>query len=364
MSDTLELGKGLQTARKRVRLSQTAVAMQLNVTRQVVSAYESGKRAVTADELKSLCNLFRVYPNDLLGFRPPRPFISVTAFRMNTGAENLSESDQREARDCWERIQYEESAGEYSKRWQQSWSKYAAFAHSPFGSIQGLTESLRADFGQEQPPVNVYLLAEKLGVFVIPTHLDKPAALVHRAENIAGKQTPPCILVNFAQPIERQRYSIGHEIAHLLLHEGESVLWHPHLYVRHFDRKEIEAEAFAAELLMPRQLVTDSLSHLGLAKDKGVDEVVFFLSHLYQVSFSAMSLRLYKLDLVSRTVYEHLREVKPSQVASKVKPAASRKLFQPESFLPSLARELALPNTATSFNGDTVRKLQGIAYTR
>src|SRR6266853_6915868 len=66
-----ELGRCLQVARKRIRLSQTAVANQLKVTRQVVSAYESGKRAISAPELQLLCNLFRIYPDDLLGFTRP-----------------------------------------------------------------------------------------------------------------------------------------------------------------------------------------------------------------------------------------------------------------------------------------------------
>jgi Zn-dependent peptidase ImmA (M78 family) len=162
-------------------------------------------------------------------------------------------------------------------------------------------------------------LAERLGVLVTTTYLDKAAAVVQRADESRTPPAPPWVLVNRTQPVERQRFSIGHEIAHLFLHQEELVAYHPHYYKRHFDQKEIEADAFAAEVLMPRGLIEDSVGRLTV---KGpVEESVILLSSLYQVSFSAMSTRLYNLNLIGKTVYDHLCKVKPSTLQGAVKPS-------------------------------------------
>src|SRR5689334_584459 len=91
------LGQCLQEARKHLRLSQTAVAKLLKATRQVISAYESGKRDISAKELQILCNLFRIYPNDLLGFKLYEHSNNAQGmdFRMNDDPD-LTDHDKRE----------------------------------------------------------------------------------------------------------------------------------------------------------------------------------------------------------------------------------------------------------------------------
>src|ERR1044072_1699353 len=135
-----ELGKRLQEARKRVRLSQTAVAGQLGLTRQVVSAYETGTRSVSAQEGQVLCNLFRIYPNHLFGFSRShtRPITASLETRMNEGKFALSERDSEEVRDF---LQRQLPDGEtYLERWKKSYHTYAPVAKSPFGSTQQTAE--------------------------------------------------------------------------------------------------------------------------------------------------------------------------------------------------------------------------------
>lgn len=360
MPTPTELGSRLQEARKRVRLSQTAVAGELGVTRQVVSAYESGRRTVSTQELERLCNLFRVYPNKFLGFtrKSARPVMASLETRMDQGKFALSEQDSEEVRDF---LQRDVEQGEvYLRRWRAAHDTYAPIAKSNFGGIQQTAESVRQGLGQNEPPVNIFLLAEQLGVLVNPTYLDKAAAVVNREDE--DHQRPPWILVNSAQPVERQRYSIGHEIGHLLLHEGERVVRHPHLYMRHFDQKEIEAEAFAAELLMPRTLLDESVKKVD--PKRPIEEGVFMLAYLYQVSFTAMTMRLYGLDVISRTVYDQLSKVKPSTLESSLTKAKGKRPFRAEKFVPSLEKDLGVKPTPSAFTADAVRKMQEMAYTR
>lgn len=357
-----ELGRCLQAARKRIRLSQTAVATRLKVTRQVVSAYESGKRTVSAPELQLLCNLFRAYPNDMLGFtrQSEQPFTTSSSFRMNTGIFELSENDRDEVEEMTKRVPPDSES--YLSRWKKSFRKYAANQKTPFWSMQQLAEDVRKGLGQNEPPINVYLMAEQLGIYVMPTFLDKAAAVVNRADETRNPPAPPWILVNSTQPVERQRYSIGHEIAHLLLHDEELIVLHPHYYRRHFDQREIDAESFAAELLMPRDLIEQSIKNLKVKEP--VEESVFLLSYLYQVSFTAMAIRLYNLNLITRATYNHLSDVKPSRLEGAVKKSSGKRLFKPEKFIPDLTIELGIAQKPQAFDQNTVRRMQEIAYTR
>jgi Zn-dependent peptidase ImmA (M78 family)/transcriptional regulator with XRE-family HTH domain len=354
------LGKCLQEARKRVRLSQTAVALRLGVTRQVISAYESGKREVSAEELKTLCNLFRVFPDELLGFRqPPDPSLSTAInFRMNSDYQTLTDHDRHELASMIRRAEHDE--GRYFPRWSEAFKKYSAVAKNPFGTVQQLTERLRKDFEQEKPPINIYLLVERMGILLTATALDKVAAVVCRADT--QHRTPPWIVVNSSQPLYRQRFSVAHEIAHLLL-DQEEIIFHAHYFRRQSEQKEIDADAFAAELLIPRSLLKQSVENLNITKS--IEESVFLLSHLYQVSFQAMATRLYNLDLITRASYNHLTEVKPSTLEDASSNKSPKRPFTPQkTLIPILKEELKVTQKPIKLDQEAVRKLQEIAYTR
>ena len=361
MLTSSELGCYLQQARKHLRLSQTSVAGQLGVARQAISAYESGKRNVSSHELQILCNLFRVYPNELLGFEVTEldeALLRSLDFRFNTGIFALSDNDQREVVEMAATVP-PDNVG-YLVRWQKSFKQFGVDRKKPFWSMVDVAENLRRGLAQIAPPINVFLIAEQLGIYLKPTFLDKAAAIVNRPNE--SRQCPPWILVSSTQPIDRQRYSIAHEIAHLLLHEEELLVHHPHYYRRHFDRREIDAESFAAELLMPHDLIKQSVGQWKI--NKPLEEAVFLLSYLYQVSFTAMSKRVYELKLVTRSTYEHLCKVKPSTLEGAAKKTPAKHIFRPEVFIPKVTEELGISPAPRSFDRKAVRRMQEIAYTR
>src|SRR6185437_5381714 len=85
---------------------------------------------------------------------------------------------------------------------------------------------------------------------------------------VAG--TVPVIGVNSTNPKVRQRFTIGHELGHLTLHQGQHLILE-RLVRLNFrdatsstasDQEEIEANQFAAELLMPRVLLQKAINLL------------------------------------------------------------------------------------------------------
>jgi len=118
--------------------------------------------------------------------------------------------------------------------------------------------------------------------------------------------------VNSAHSPTRQRFSLAHELGHALMHlppnppaEGDAVvdrplevLYRDGLSAKGKDKREIEANSFAAELLMPAALVSPSfLAHLRGQPRRGTDQIIRTLAFECDVSPDAMRFRLVNLGL-------------------------------------------------------------------
>ena len=118
------------------------------------------------------------------------------------------------------------------------------------------------------------------------------------------------IAVNSAHHMKRRRFTIAHELAHYLLgHKGDqdhidwkfTVLRRDGKSSEASDVQEIEANSFAANLLMPREFLFKDLK-LQAGSNGEVELSDLQLSALarkYQVSETAMSFRLINLGLIS-----------------------------------------------------------------
>jgi Zn-dependent peptidase ImmA (M78 family) len=110
--------------------------------------------------------------------------------------------------------------------------------------------------------------------------------------------------VNKNHALSRKRFTIAHELGHLLLHTKSEVhLDQAIVKMRDartsagVDDEEMEANRFAAELLMPRSFLEADLEALGpiYADD---ERAIAKLARQYRVSPQAMAIRLSTLNLV------------------------------------------------------------------
>jgi Zn-dependent peptidase ImmA (M78 family) len=145
-------------------------------------------------------------------------------------------------------------------------------------------------------PVPVEKIAVMLGARVVQTDFNNEVSgvLVRRNNEIV-------IGVAKEQPKTRQRFTIAHEIGHLVLHEGEEVHVDREFRVKlrsqtssmAVDIDEIEANAFAAALLMPEALLMKDVKKLSIDFEDASQ--VDSLAKRYNVSSQAMTFRLLKL---------------------------------------------------------------------
>lgn len=164
-----------------------------------------------------------------------------------------------------------------------------------------LLESLNID----QLPIPVDDIAKSLNITISNEPFEG---------NISGvlyrDETHTIIGVNSKESPKRQRFTIAHEIGHFTLHEGEQVFVDQDFSVTFRDNNsskgnnltEIEANAFAASLLMPEHLVKkvyETTIHYGVDpfSDNHQEEVAL-LAKIFNVSQTSMLIRLTKLGLL------------------------------------------------------------------
>src|SRR5205807_8592593 len=117
--------------------------------------------------------------------------------------------------------------------------------------------------------------------------------------------------VNSFHAPTRQRFTIAHELGHLLLHETRSMIVDTHVYRRDevssmgTQKEEREANAFAAELLMPADFVERACDEIaGALPTITVNQLVGNLASRFQVSQQAMEIRLGNLQILTPLIVE------------------------------------------------------------
>jgi Zn-dependent peptidase ImmA (M78 family) len=110
------------------------------------------------------------------------------------------------------------------------------------------------------------------------------------------------VVLNEKHHIHRQRFTAAHELGHLILHCGhddeEQVFVDKTVAYNRNDasssgevKKEIEANRFAAELLMPKKFIEKDIEGKESLRYEDVEE----LAKKYEVSERAMTIRIEKL---------------------------------------------------------------------
>ena len=143
----------------------------------------------------------------------------------------------------------------------------------------------------DEIPVDVFGVAEALGVQIQMDLADEELSGALYRDNEAG----PLIGVNGRHHKNRQRFTVAHEIGHLLLHDEsvfvDRVFHRSRVSSEAIDPLEIEANGFAAALLMPEDLLLAQVDRERPLRSDTVED----LARRFEVSAQAMAFRLENL---------------------------------------------------------------------
>lgn len=176
---------------------------------------------------------------------------------------------------------------------------------TPAPSLEDRAEDILRSAGGYQIPVPITLVANSLGLRVSPANLSDDISGMLVIEDGRGS-----VGYNANHALVRQRFTIAHELGHFVLHRGShdvfidkkkhtAMFRRDHVSAAGVDPLEIEANQFAATLLMPKNLVLREISDLDF--DLADEDTLSLLAHRFEVSTQAMSIRLSALGIFEGT---------------------------------------------------------------
>lgn len=331
--DQIELGRRIRQARESCAMTQEEIAEKLGVSRSILVQIEQGKRPISGLELRTLAYLFARDIREFLADEFAEDDVVRALFRSH---EEAGEEGVRQAlRDCialgHELTDLEDVLG--ISRAALTVATYAhAFPRSRWEAIQigehvAMEERRRLGLGSA-PLGDVSSLFEVQGIRTGTVSMpDAVSGLT-----ISHPSVGPFVVINERHFPERRRFSWSHEYAHVLL--DKDTIGMVSREAERDDLREVRANSFAANFLLPEIGVRQFVASLGKGAasrvhaeifdesgvvpidsrtDPGTQEIQLYdvvqLAHFYGVSVLSTLYRLRNLKLLSEPEFERLKSM-------------------------------------------------------
>lgn len=242
------LGDVISNARLARGLTQAELAAMINVTQPALHRYEHGLREPEPEILDRLADVIGVTTDFLLHAGKARGAMAVDAHMRRRATEKATTWRKLEAQLNEYRMHASKLFEEVSLQADQ-----IIPAFDPEGTAA--TDAARLVRMQWRMPVgpvrDLTAWLESAGCLIF----SKPFGTARVDGLSQWIDDHPVILLNSEKPTDRQRWTLAHETGHLCLHAtyiGE----HP----------EQDADAFAAEFLMPAEVIRPQLRNLSMGR--------------------------------------------------------------------------------------------------
>jgi len=310
--DTIEpgvLGERLANARRARRFTQAEVAEQLGIARTTLTAIEKGQRRPRNLELVQLAGLYGRQVEDLVHKDEPQssPSFAVQFRRARQlhGDRALLDVDKFE-RLCRWYAELERNLG--SPLPVRNTPDYDVSNTPPERAAEEIAYAERLRLGLGDGPLgDLWDVLESeygLRVFCFAMAESRISGMFVFIPDLGG-----CLAINANHPLERQRWTGCHELGHFLTERQRpeiAIDVHKH----RGGRSELFADAFARHFLMPTGGLVRRFESIRRSKSDPVTPAdVVVLSHMYGVSFQALTWRLEELKLLKAGTWDQLREV-------------------------------------------------------
>jgi Zn-dependent peptidase ImmA (M78 family)/DNA-binding XRE family transcriptional regulator len=270
------LGEVLTIARKARGLTQEQVGDLVGVTQVAIARYEAGERDPDEAAVSALADALGVTA-DLLHHG--------TRFRGALAADVHMRRQKTTKVSVWRRMEARLNLLRVRSSYLLQAVSIAAEQHIPtfdpeFTRPEDAARMVRAQWRLPLGPVvNLTAWMEAAGCLVFEEDFG-----THRIDGLSQwVDAHPVILANLSASPDRLRWTLAHELGHLCLHADAPT-----------DDMEAEANAFAAEFLMPEIEIRSQLHNLNMGK---LQE----LKREWGVSMQALMERAYALKLLTST---------------------------------------------------------------
>lgn len=288
------IGNRLKLAREAAGMSlrDLEAAMDRLVSAQAIGKYERNEMMPSSKVLLALGKALKVSPEYLISQRA----LELTGIDFRKAPQTSAKEERAVERAILDRveryIELEDLLPDERHQWQLP-DRQEFFINS-IEDVERAADCLREIWllGIDPIPVMAELLEDK-GVKVISLAMSDQVSGSKALVAMGTDEQEPVIVVNGRHNGERQRFTLAHELAHLVLRfEALSDL-----------DQEKAADRFAGAFLMAREMMERLLGRH--RKEIALGELVE-LKSFFKVSIAALAVRCAQLGLISKAAYGRL----------------------------------------------------------
>lgn len=277
-------GNRIKQAREIRCMTQTALADNVGVKQSAIAQMEAGRISLS-DEILQKIALQIKFPisffkqPDSPDFPPGTPL-----FRARS-----SMTQKERASAC----QYARIIFEFAEKMESNFNgiplKFPIINDDPIEAAI----NTRSFWGlsQNEPITNLIGILEKNGIMTLALPLSYEKQDAFSAWIFSDTKRPIIVISNKNVPGDRLRFSMAHELAHLVLHQSLK---------GDIAKADKEANSFASEFLMPKEAMLKELTlPITLAS-------LMSLKRRWRVSIQALIMRAYHLKVITERQYKYL----------------------------------------------------------
>jgi Zn-dependent peptidase ImmA (M78 family)/DNA-binding XRE family transcriptional regulator len=285
-----DIGQNIQRARYHRGLTQAELATAVGLDRTAVSRIEAGARSLAATELARFAVVLDVPVHDLLQPAPDRPH-SPNLTRLLLRASAVTTNDEPQL--AWFVDLIEQAGAAADSLLPVLPERLRALPVAAAGELAARRVRRALALAADTPLLGLSGQLARLGVPVVVARFPSASRLAGCALTLPDGRA--AILVNNNHPPPRQRFTVAHELGHLLFDTASPVSACDTGAVRPGPRSHSEqrADAFAAAFLLPRRA-------LRLPSDAPLDlDWLRAIEAEYGVSHAATVHRLHNLSMLT-----------------------------------------------------------------
>ena len=285
------IGRRLRVARAAAGLSLRELEARIGsrVTAQAISKYERDESVPGSGVLIALADALHVSVDHLAG--DPDVILEAIEFRKKALTSRREEA-QVEARvvHLLERyLTVETLLGLPSREWDRP--REAPYPIREVQDAEYAARGLRTDWKLGADPIpNLVEMLEGRGIKVLSIDLTTIDGLTARVRR-AGAEAASIVVVNRKTCGERQRFTLAHELGHLVIEVAPRV------------DGEKAAHRFAGAFLMPAETLR---AEVGTHRSSIGWSELFALKQLFGVSVQALAFRCHDLGIFDKGLFQHL----------------------------------------------------------
>lgn len=284
------IGKNIKYYRLMSHLSQEELAQQIGMNKMAVSNYEMDKRTPDLATLRKIADALHV---------------TLAKLTVSNGELSIEHGAFRKNASITKTMQ-ELILGYADRYLARLFSVVACFGEAALAPIPKYERIPATDFeaaGQHLrkilelptngPIGNITDILENNGYIICPIQIEER----HFSGNSGTVNGRPYIAVNTTMAAERQRFTLIHELAHLVFTFSDD------------QDEERMVDGIAGAFLLPEK---DIKRELG-PKRRDIRSDLRYIQHEYNVSMASIVMRAYQTEIISKAVYEITQKWMASQ---------------------------------------------------